>query len=92
MNRRDLLKHLRQHRCRFVRGDMEQFMPKEIFPSSYVCDCGHESHFSENTVEEMKRLSWKRKVRLGDSSPPEHIIVFYRGKMVQIICPLNACQ
>ncbi len=36
--------------CRYE--DMEQFMPKEIFPSSYVCDCGHESHFFENTVKD----------------------------------------
>ena len=74
-------------RCRYEY--MEQFMPKEIFPSSYVCDCGHESHFFENTVKEMKSRSWKRKVHLGDSSPNEHTIVFYRGKMVQIICPVN---
>jgi hypothetical protein len=67
-------------------------MPKEIFPSSYVCDCGHESHFFENTVKEMKRRSWKRKVHLGDGSPNEHTIVFYRGEMVRIMCPLNACQ
>ena len=25
-------------------------MPKEIFPSSFECDCGHESDFSERTV------------------------------------------
>jgi hypothetical protein len=25
-------------------------MPKEIFPSSFECDCGHQSDFFENTV------------------------------------------
>ena len=42
--------------------------------------------------KEMKRRSWERKVYLGDSSLNEHTIVFYRGEMVQIICPSNACQ
>jgi hypothetical protein len=35
-------------------------MPKEIFPSSYECDCGHQSHFFESTVRAMKALSRKR--------------------------------
>jgi hypothetical protein len=26
-------------------------VPKEIFPSSYECNCGHLSHFAENTSE-----------------------------------------
>jgi len=42
-------------------------MPREIIPSSYECDCGHQSHFSENTVREMKEMSHKKWVRLGDS-------------------------
>ena len=62
-------------------------MPKEIFPSSYECDCGHQSHFFENTIREIKTMSRKKKVRLGDSEPDEHIIVFYKGEMVDIICP-----
>ena len=41
-------------------------MPKEIFPSSYECDCGHQSHFFENTIREMKAMSRKKKVRLLD--------------------------
>jgi hypothetical protein len=51
-------------------------MPHEIFPSSFECDCGHRSHFFE-----------KKRVRLGDVAPDEHFIVFYQGKMVDIICP-----
>ena len=62
-------------------------MPKEIFPSSFECDCGHESDFSERTVRDMKAMSHKKKVYLADSTPEEHTIVFYRGKMVEIQCP-----
>ena len=62
-------------------------MPKEIYPSSYECDCGHRSEFSENTIREIKAMSRKKKVRLGDSEPDEHYIVFYKGEMVNIICP-----
>lgn len=62
-------------------------MPKEMFPSSFECDCGHQSDFSENTVREMKAMSQKKKVYLADSAPEEHTIVFYKGKMVAIQCP-----
>src|SRR5713226_4212001 len=62
-------------------------MPKEIFPSSFECDCGHQSDFSERTVREMKTMSQKKKVYLADSAPEEHTIVFHRGKMVEIQCP-----
>jgi hypothetical protein len=65
-------------------------MPKEIFPSSFECDCGHQSDFFENTVREMKAMSQKKKVYLADSAPEEHTIVFYRGKMVEIQCPKQA--
>jgi hypothetical protein len=62
-------------------------MPEEIFPSSYRCDCGHESHFFENTVNAMKEMSLKKEVRLGDAGPDNHVIVFYGGEMVEIRCP-----
>jgi hypothetical protein len=62
-------------------------MPKEIFPSSFECDCGHQSDFFEHTVREMKAMSQKKKVYLADSAPEEHTIVFYRGKMIEIQCP-----
>ena len=32
-------------------------------------------------------MSRKKKVQLGDSDIPEHTIVFYKGKMIDIICP-----
>ena len=62
-------------------------MSKEIFPSSFECDCGHQSDFFENTVRDMKAMSQKKKVYLADAAPEEHTIVFYRGKMVEIQCP-----
>ena len=49
-------------------------MPEEIFPSSYLCDCGHQSDFFEKTVREIKAMSQKKKVYLGDSGAPEHTI------------------
>jgi len=63
-------------------------MPKELFPSSYECDCGHISHFFENTIRECKKESHRKEISLGDSSlENEHIIVFYQGEMIDIICP-----
>ena len=62
-------------------------MPKEIFPSSYECDCGHQSDFCENTIREIKAMSLRKRIYLGDSERDEHTIVFYRGEMIDIICP-----
>ena len=41
----------------------------------------------DRTIREIKAMSRKKKVRLGDSEPDEHYIVFYKGEMVDIICP-----
>ena len=58
---------------------------KEIFPSSYVCGCGSESHFFENTIKEIKQMSMKKRVGLcGDKN---HSIIFNKGKAVEIHCP-----
>jgi hypothetical protein len=65
-------------------------MPTEIFPSSFECDCGHQSDFFEHTIREAKAMSQQKKVYLADSAPEEHTIVFYRGKMVAIQCPKHA--
>ena len=63
-------------------------MPREIYPSSFECDCGCQSDFCEGTVNEMKRMSLTKEVRLGDGpGPDEHFIVFRGGKMVDIRCP-----
>ncbi len=65
-------------------------MPREIFPSSYECDCGHVSDFSENTVREMKTMSHRKKVCLVDSEPDQHAVVFDNGEMIDVICPYKA--
>src|SRR5215471_18091483 len=62
-------------------------MPKEIFPSSFACDCGHQSDFSERIVRDLRAMSQQKKVYLRDAAPEEHTIVFYRGKLVEIQCP-----
>ena len=70
-------------------------MATHIFPSSYRCDCGHESHFCENTVREMVEMSLRRNRRshfLCDSERDEHQIVFTDGHSVSVICPrLGKC-
>ena len=63
--------------------------PQEIYPSSYLCVCGHESDFSENTIKEAKAKSQKRKIHLSDSAHDEHTIVFHKGEMIDILCPLR---
>ncbi len=66
-------------------------MGKVIFPSSFKCDCGHESHFFEKTVWEMEEISKKKRVRLGGDGG--HTIVFHKGKAIEIICPkLGECK
>ena len=61
-------------------------MPKEIYPSSFICDCGAESHHFENTIREMKKISrYKRQVLAADDG--EHAIIFQRGKFVAMYCP-----
>ena len=61
-------------------------MPKEIFPSSYVCDCGNESHHCENTIREIKEKSRrKRQTLIADDG--EHKIIFDHGDMIAMYCP-----
>lgn len=65
-------------------------MPKEIFFSSYLCECGHQIDFSENTVGEVKQKSkGKRQWLMETCNNPaeEHVVVFDDGKMVDILCP-----
>lgn len=62
-------------------------MPRELFPSSYLCDCGHQSDFFENTIREAKHKSHKKPVYLLDSARDEHTIVFAQGEMIALICP-----
>ena len=61
-------------------------MPREIIPSSYVCDCGAESHHFENTIRELKRMSReKRQALIADDD--KHKIFFQQGKFVGMWCP-----
>jgi hypothetical protein len=63
-------------------------MPKEIYPSSYLCDCGHLAEFSEGTIEEMKADSMRRRQVIADGGgKDEHKVVFEGGEMVDVICP-----
>ncbi|MHC5611192.1 MAG: hypothetical protein ACYTXA_09280 [Nostoc sp.] len=62
-------------------------MSKELFPSSFECDCGYQLHFFENTIKEMKLMSKKKKTLLSDGADPKHTIVFEHGLMVDIQCP-----
>jgi len=52
-------------------------MAKELFPSSFCCDCGQELDFFENTIRDMKKMSKKKRVRLGEG---KHTIVFHKGE------------
>lgn len=61
-------------------------MPKEIYPSSYLCDCGYQSDFFENMVKEMKQESFRRPQRLG-SDDGKHVVVFKGGEMAAMWCP-----
>ena len=63
-------------------------MPREIFPSSYECDCGYVAHFFENTVKEVKKLSQAKRQWLADGTGTEkHIVVFDDGEMTTMLCP-----
>ena len=57
-------------------------MAIELYPSSFRCDCGHESDFFENTVRDMEKESKKKRVTLGDGEDNEHTIVFFKGEAV----------
>ena len=58
-----------------------------LYPSSFRCDCGHESHFCERTVRELEWMSRRKRQLLGDSGRPEHDVEFEGGKAVAVICP-----
>ena len=65
-------------------------MPKPIDISSFECDCGHQSHFSEGAIWSMREMSRRRggrEVGLGSSERPEHGIIFSGGTVVAIDCP-----
>ena len=61
-------------------------MAQEIYPSSYVCDCGYRCEFSESTVTEVRTASMKRRQTLI-AEDGQHEIIFDRGVMVDVRCP-----
>ena len=70
-------------------------MANTIYPSSYECDCGHQSDFCENTVREMQERSRKRRkpMLLMDSAKVDHGIEFENGRATAVICPkLGRCE
>ncbi|MEA3392575.1 MAG: hypothetical protein U9Q91_06310 [Candidatus Marinimicrobia bacterium] len=68
-------------------------MAKQLYPSSFLCNCGHESDFFENTVTAMEKMSKKKETRIGDSEDNEHTIIFNKGAAVEILCPkLGRCK
>ena len=70
-------------------------MAIHLIPSSYRCGCGHEAHFSERTIREMKADSQRRRepIRILDSEKDKHAIEFSGGEAVAVICPkLRRCE
>jgi repressor LexA len=61
-------------------------MPKEIYPSSYACDCGHQLRFFENTILLMRQLSYRKRSGIGEGDD-RHAVIFHKGRMVAIFCP-----
>jgi hypothetical protein len=61
-------------------------MPKEIHPSSFVCDCGYQCDFSEGTVNEVNAASMKRRQALI-ADDGLHEVLFDQGEMVGLYCP-----
>ena len=68
-------------------------MALRVFPSSYRCDCGHESHFSDSTIRELEQKSRQKRRLLLDSAEEEHGIEFELGRAAVGICPrLGRCK
>ena len=59
-------------------------MAKYIYPSSFECDCKFSAHFFENSIKEMKRMSTKKEITVGEE---DHKIIFYKGNAIKMICP-----
>jgi len=70
-------------------------MARLLFPSSFECDCGHQSQFSENTVREIRADCQRRRkpIQLWDSAPEDHGFEFEAGRATAMICPkLGRCR
>jgi hypothetical protein len=64
-------------------------MARHMVPSSFECDCGHQSHFCQGTVRETEADSRRRHkpMHLLDSEAEEHAIEFQEGVATAVICP-----
>ena len=68
-------------------------MAKTIFPSSYECNCGHESHFFEGTIWDMQKMSRNNKKEVVLADDNDHKIIFKGGVAVAVVCPkLGECS
>jgi hypothetical protein len=66
-------------------------MALHLIPSSYRCDCGHESHLTERVVREMQEASRRKPERIRVSEPDPHVVEFVKGKAA-VSCPrLGRC-
>jgi hypothetical protein len=68
-------------------------MAVHLIPSSYRCDCGHESHLTERVVREMQSASRRKPARIRDAENDPHSVEFINGKAAAVICPrLGRCK
>lgn len=61
-------------------------MAQEIYPSSFVCDCGYRCEFSESTVNEVRVESMRRTQTLI-ADDDLHEVIFDHGAMISLYCP-----
>ncbi|MGD0091261.1 MAG: hypothetical protein ABSE73_15195 [Planctomycetota bacterium] len=64
-------------------------MPEELYPSSYVCDCGQQIDFFENTIREMKAGSLKKRICIDEGGADPHLVYFFKGAFDGIYCPVH---
>ena len=69
-------------------------MAKRVVPSSFLCNCGHQSDFSEGVIREMESLSRRKPQSIRDDSVESpHVIEFRDGEPVTMKCPkLGPCK
>ena len=61
-------------------------MPREIDGCSYVCDCGYQLDFCENTIREMKEGTRRKRGGISEGED-NHAAFFHRGRFVAMYCP-----
>lgn len=61
-------------------------MPKEFYPSSFLCDCGYMADFFESTAREVREASVSSPRRLV-ADDNAHEIIFIDGEFAAVYCP-----